>query len=461
MVSVKHKYVNPLADDPAAAAALETLPSHWNDDHSVSLAVADIIAAGGVSSDSMSAAVVTDALTVRGSSTFSATAIFLTDVRIAGDLQVASTASFSALRVTNVIAFQGAFTNAGTFQQQAQATFTNTVTFSATVVFNTAINVSATASIGILAVAGSATFAGTARFLAATDVSATLSVGVALIVAGTSTLSGAVRALTSVDVSATLSVGGLVVGGTATFSATAVFLTAVAISGTLSVGTLVVSGTASFSATVAFANAIVTSLGITGTASFAGQVNFAATVSFANATVTSLGITNTASFAAQVNFGASISCSSAPYVGGFQLSTMKLGSATGATSTQFKISGGWSAFQALEVHVRGKGAATTTNLILQLYTDGGTTPFITYATVAGSATASDIIAIFDIAGIQSGFKVIKPRLHHIAGIATQAAQTQTATQTTGIVNCIGIMTGAGTTTTTMSAAEIYVYGMLM
>lgn len=43
---VTHKFTSAIADDPAAAAAGQVLPSHWNDDHDVTVEVGDIDAAG-------------------------------------------------------------------------------------------------------------------------------------------------------------------------------------------------------------------------------------------------------------------------------------------------------------------------------------------------------------------------------------------------------------------------------
>jgi hypothetical protein len=125
-----------------------------------------------------------------------------------------------------------------------------------------------------------------------------------------------------------------------------------------------------------------------------------------------------------------------------------------------KVSGTWTNYQTLTIDYVGKGAATTTNLILFLYTDGGTTPFMTYQLVANtSATASDIRAVFNVMGSNvNGAKLAKPDTVWFAGIATQAAQTFSATTTTAAVNCIGICTAAAAVTTTQSSAQVMVYG---
>ncbi|MEO6291888.1 MAG: hypothetical protein ABIO88_04630, partial [Burkholderiaceae bacterium] len=68
----------------------------------------------------------------------------------------------------------------------------------------------------------------------------------------------------------------------------------------------------------------------------------------------------------------------------------RLGSASNVagTAVQLKVNGTWSSYRSLDIDYRGKGAATTTRLILFLYTDGGTTPFMTYSfAVNTSATA--------------------------------------------------------------------------
>lgn len=57
MASVKHKFVSTIPDDALSIAAGEVVPSNWNDEHSVSLAAADIEAAGGLTSASFATAI--------------------------------------------------------------------------------------------------------------------------------------------------------------------------------------------------------------------------------------------------------------------------------------------------------------------------------------------------------------------------------------------------------------------
>lgn len=125
-----------------------------------------------------------------------------------------------------------------------------------------------------------------------------------------------------------------------------------------------------------------------------------------------------------------------------------------------KVSGTWSSYHTIDIHYQGKGAATTTNVIVHLYTDGGTTPFMTYPLAAvASATASDVVAQVTVYNANiSAPKVAVPQFQYFAGVTTQATQTSSATATTGAINCIGICTGAAGVTTTQSAANVYVYG---
>lgn len=136
------------------------------------------------------------------------------------------------------------------------------------------------------------------------------------------------------------------------------------------------------------------------------------------------------------------------------------GSATGAS--QIKLTGTWTDYQSLQVTYFGKGAASTTNPILFLYTDGGTTPFLTYQMNTFSATASDIAACWEIIGAntRSALKAVQTVVYRVNGLTSQPALQSTATVTTGAINCIGICLAAGATTTTQSSAFAYVRGVI-
>lgn len=139
-----------------------------------------------------------------------------------------------------------------------------------------------------------------------------------------------------------------------------------------------------------------------------------------------------------------------------------LGSASATGLVQLKISGTWTNYHALDVMFYGKGGPTVTTAILLLYTDGGTTPFLTFVSPAtATATASDRVACWEVLGVnaKSGLKVAELTKHRVAGVTTQPALGVTATATTGVVNCIGICLGAAGVTATMSSAYAYVYGV--
>lgn len=253
---------------------------------------------------------------------------------------------------------------------------------------------------------GTTTFSGTAVFLTGASVSGTMAAGI--VNAG------------SLSISANAVITGqLTVAGSSTFSGTAVFLTTLLVSGTASVGALTVAGGAS----------------ISGTAIFKGTITVSATASVGFLTVGGVAV-------------------SAPAIS-------KLDFTTGfAGNTYFKASGAWSAYYAVEVYVNCKGAATTTNLIIGIYADGGTTPLINFPlNPIASATASEISAYLTIFGTKdSHTKIIYPHYQIFNGVVNQAGQFPTTTFTSSGINAIGVITGAGATTTTMSAADIVVYG---
>ncbi len=185
------------------------------------------------------------AFIVLGSATFSGTAVFLTDIRVAGDLHVSSTASVGALNIAGTSFVPGDYLTSNSFSAAiaAYATSASVSTMIAAQISAGGFLTSASASSSLLTTAltvlGSATFSGTAVFGKSIEVSLTASVG-HLNVGGTTALTGQ-----------------LTVAGTATFSGTAVFLTGAAISGTLSTGGLVVAAGATFNGSATFSGTVV------------------------------------------------------------------------------------------------------------------------------------------------------------------------------------------------------------
>lgn len=345
-----------------------------------------------------------------------ATYIDSVDHNLLGDISVSGSAVF----VTNVHVKGG-------------------TTLSGAVVCLTTLAVSATASVGALNIAGTTFTPGSyltsasARSAIATDVlnvSLTASVG-SLNVVGTTNLQGATTASGAVNMLTTLSVSG-----------NADFRGAVSVSGALT---------------------CLTALNVSATASL-GQLYVATTSTLSGAVncLTTLSVSGAAVFKTDLNVSATASCGVVTY-GGFQISGMhKLGSASGANNTILKISGTWTNYQSLQVVASGKGQTTSTNFILNLYTDGGTTPIMTYNAVANaSATASEGMIIADIFGANAdaGFKLVTI-LQHFPSVATQATQTRSATVNTSALNCVGLSIGAGATTATISAAHFCLYGQL-
>lgn len=300
--------------------------------------------------------------------------------------------------------------------------------------------VSNTLTVSIMSVLQTFTASGASGFLGSLRVSATASVG-ALHVDTTSSLSGAVNALTtftasgavgflgSMRTSGSASVGFLHVGGTSSLSGAVNALTTFTASGAVGfLGSARVSGSAS----VGF-------LHVGGTTSLSGAVTC----------LTTLGVSGTLSAGELI-------------LDGRRIGGAILGTASGATNTHFGVSGTWTNVRQMQVVISGKGNAAATNFILNLYTDGGTTPILTYAAAANtSATASEAYAIFNVFGTNadSGLKFATVTQHFL-GITTQATQGRTAVADTGSINAVYISMGAGTTTLTMSSAHFNVYGTL-
>lgn len=366
MSSVKHKFVSGIADDPASAAAGEILPSHWNDEHSVSLVAADITAlgfitsasvatalAGYLSSDSASAALATNALTVRGTATFSGTAFFLRDIYLdATGSTLAAPLTFGKDTFAGGEAVRWQFGDTANCIQNG---------------FGQRMQITAYHGIEI--------FGGRADL------------------ASLSFTAGAAGADIGVLIRAPAGGG----------------------------PSVLVQGEARFAATVSFSTL----------PSYQGADTFLTSNS------------------ASVMIAAATS-------GG------PLAKTTGFSGVNFfKMSGDWSAYQALELDIQAKGAAATTNLIIALYTDGGTNPILTFATnPIASATASEVAASFRITGSrnQNAMKVLVPLYQMFNGVTNQAGQFPTSTFTTSAINAIGIITGTGATTTTMSSGDIFLYG---
>jgi cytoskeletal protein CcmA (bactofilin family) len=199
---------------------------------------------------------------------------------------------------------------------------------------------------------------------------------------------------------------------------------------------LTVEGTATFSASVTFKGSVT----VEGSATFSGTVTL------------KTGLIVSATSAAAVGF-----------LGGFQEAGLhKLGSASGASDNALSVSGTWTNYHALHIIASGKGQTTSTNFILNLYTDGGTTAFLTYPLAANSsATASEGLLVADVYGANAdaGFKLVTA-LQHFPSVATQATQTRSATITAGQVNCVKVSVGAAGTTATISAGHLVVYGVL-
>lgn len=250
-----------------------------------------------------------------------------------------------------------------------------------------------------------------------------------------------------------------------TLSASTIIGTAATLSGSLTASTLAVLGTATFSGTAVF----LTTAQFAGTTTFSGTAVFltgltvSGTAAVGVANIGSLSCSGVAIFKGTVTVSATLSAG-ALTVAGVPVGTpnyVRIDSTTGfAGVTAFKSSGTWSAYYSVDVQVSCKGAATTTNLIVLLYADGGVTPFMTYPlNPIGSATASEMIAFLTITGTKDGHPaVIAPEFQIFPSVANNAGQQPTVTFTTSGINAIGICTGAGATTTTMSSASVVIWG---
>src|SRR4051794_16456312 len=89
MTSVKHKFVVGIADDAADAAAGKVVSSNWNDEHSVSLVAADILALGFVTSASLVSADYVSSNSLSG-----VLAAFTPSSKVAGTLGFAGSSYF-------------------------------------------------------------------------------------------------------------------------------------------------------------------------------------------------------------------------------------------------------------------------------------------------------------------------------------------------------------------------------
>ncbi len=201
------------------------------------------------------------------------------------------------------------------------------------------------------------------------------------------------------------------------------------------VANLTVQGSATLSGTVIMS----TAYAVSGTAQCGGQLH----------------VSLTASIGGTIKFGAD----------GYTLSGwQKLGSQSGNQNIKLQVAFTNTGNNIHRLHVvgSGKGQTSSTNFILCLYTDGGTTPFITYALAANSsATASEGMVIADVYGANAdaGFKLIVPTMH-FPSVATQATQTRSATVNTGVVNAVSLSIGAAGTTASISTGHLVVYGLL-
>lgn len=83
MATIRHQFESEIADDPAAEAAGEVLPSHWNQDHSVTLVDADIPASIARDSE-VTAAVAAEATLARNADNLSSGTV--ADARIASTI---------------------------------------------------------------------------------------------------------------------------------------------------------------------------------------------------------------------------------------------------------------------------------------------------------------------------------------------------------------------------------------
>lgn len=446
------------------------------------LAVSGTLSTGGL--------VVTAGATFNGSATFSGTVLFLTDVRIAADLHVSQTASVGALNIAGTSFVPGDYLTSNSFSAAiaAYATSNSVSSMIAAQIAAGGFLTSASACSSLLTttltVLGSATFSGTADFGKSIEVSLTASVG-HLNVAGTVVLAGhafnlslsqsvadgqvltynnadnkwrnaaATAVVNSLDDVTDVSLSHSVADGQVlTWNNTAnQWINATpsgGVSNTLSISVLQVGdafrvlGTATFSGHTTFLSTV----SFAGAVQFAGTVSFSATVAFLNATVTTLGVTGSASFAAQVNFAASVSLSAPIQMNGFPMGSVLLGSASLGTGTSLRFSGSWSDYGLLELRCFFK-ATSSGSVNLNIYTDGGTTTILTCGGL-GSATASYMFLDADIFN-GTAFKGIAGKRITNAVVA----QAATATANTGFINALQVSVG---TSLTLSSGYAQLYG---
>src|SRR4051812_6037969 len=251
-------------------------------------------------------------------------------------------------------------------------------TLSASTIVSTAGTFAGSLTASTFAVTGTSTFSGTAVFLTTAQF------------AGTVTMSATVVFLTGAIISGSLSVGTLYVSTTTTLSGAARTLGPLDVSATASVGALIVAGAVS----------------VVGAAIFKGTITVSATASVGFLTV------------------AGVPVASGAY-------TKLVETTAFAGVTFFKASGTWSSYYSVDVQVACKGAATTTNLIVGLFADGGTTPFMVYTlNPVASATASEMIAFLTITGTKDGHAaVIWPHFQIFPSVTNNAGQAITTTFT--------------------------------
>lgn len=263
----------------------------------------------------------------------------------------------------------------------APVTFQASATFSATTRFSTAAEISATLSVGGITRLGSTlSVSGAARTLAGFDVSATASVG-HLIVAGNSSFVGT-----------TSFAGTAIFGATVTFSAAARALAGFDVSGTASVGTLIV-GAGGVNAALR----ALSSVDVSATLSVAGQAKFGGTVSISGAarTLGPLDVSATVSAAALVltaalpiaqgGTGATTSGSARSALGFGVGTLLATASATGSAITFSSID---QTFTTLVVVLTGIKGSVASSWVLQLSTDNST--FVSAGYSNALAGTSDI-----------------------------------------------------------------------
>jgi hypothetical protein len=223
--------------------------------------------------------------------------------------------------------------------------------------------------------------------------------------------------------------------GTSTFTSEAVFLatasfgSAVKVSGTLSVGGNIVAGGL---LSVSGAVAIGAGLTVAGSATFSGTVQM----------LTALNVSGT------LNVGTLLVAGVPVATGGLTL----LGSAAfgAATTAEVKISGSWTAYTAFKVYIIGLLSSASGSAQYRIYSDGGTTPFLSMTAGAMSAVPSGID--WDVYGSGLALKIMK--VHgNLSGINSAPVFTNTANA--GIINCIGF----ASTGVTISAGSMVVYGI--